>query len=180
MGQGGCKFCSKSRPTHDLTCSGLINRYRVANYQFRKEKKMEILVKETRGIHGEHQDNKPESTVSVFHPGGGNICKCDICTDTSTDAGLVKHLQQQYQVRMNEYKCTYGFSSNSALSVRTHKTYCQGNVPQDKEHKCPYCKFSSKTENGLKVNTSRANPDIHNATLKKRKYLPGLRHSWIF
>ena len=166
-GQGDRKVCSKFRPTHDLTCSGLTSRYRVVNYQFRKGKKIEILVKQGRGIHGEHEDNKPDSTVSVFHP--GNIWKCDICTETSTHAALVKHLQQQHQIRINEYKCTYGFSSDSALSVATHKRYCQGNAPQDKEHKCPYCKFPSETENGLKVHTSRANSDIHDATLKEKK-----------
>ena len=128
------------------------------------------MIKQTRGIHGEHADNKSESVVSVFHSGGGNLWKCDICkTDMSTHAAQVKHLQIQHQVRINEYKCICSFSSDSALSVGTHKRYCQGSAPQDKEHKCTYCKFSSGTENGLKVHISRVHPDIQNATLKEKK-----------
>ena len=84
-------------------------------------------------------------------------------------AALFKHLQLQHQVRINEYKCTCGFSRESALSVGTHKSYCQGSALKDKEHKCSYCRFSSRTENGLKVHTSRVHRDIHNAALKEKK-----------
>ena len=84
-------------------------------------------------------------------------------------AALFKQLRLQHQVRINEYKCTCGFSRESALSVGTHKSYCQGSVLKDKEHKCSYCRFSSRTENGLKVHTSRVHRDIHNAALKEKK-----------
>ena len=129
------------------------------------------MIKQTRSIHREQaNNNKPESVIGVFHPGGGNLWKCNIYKDeTSTHAALVKHLRLQHQVRINEYKCTCSFSGESALSAGTHKRYCQGSVPADKEHKCSYCKFSSRTENGLKVHTSRAHPDIHNAKLKEKK-----------
>ena len=108
--------------------------------------------------------------MSALHPGGENLWKCDICkVETSTQAALVKHLQNQCQTRINKYKCVSDFSSDSALSVGTHKRYCQGSALQDKEYKCTHCSFSLGTENGLKVHTSRVYPNIYNATPKEKK-----------
>ena len=78
-------------------------------------------------------------------------------------------MREIHQAKIGEYKCTCGFSGETALSVGTHKRYCGGVAPQDKVHKCEYCGFSSNTETGLKVHVSRAHPEKYNVALKEKK-----------
>ena len=77
-------------------------------------------------------------------------------------------MREIHQAKIGEYKCTCGFSGETALSVGTHKRYCGGVAPQDKVHKCEYCGFSSNTETGLKVHVSRAHPEKYNVALRIR------------
>ena len=107
------------------------------------------MVEEICGTHKEHANNNLESTVSVIHPGGHNTWNCDICkTEVSTHVALVKHWREHHQAKIKEYRCTCGFKGKTALTVATHKRYCHGIAPQEKQHKYNYCTFSFNTEIG--------------------------------
>ena len=58
-----------------------------------------LLAKQTVSVHGEHADNKPENVVSVLHPGGGNLLKCDICK-VETHASPVKNLETNIKLAL--------------------------------------------------------------------------------
>ena len=135
-----------------------------------KSIKNDKLVGQACRVHREQTDNNSESEVSVFHPGSVNTWKCDLFgSDHSTQAAFSRHLCGTHQTRVSEYKCTSGYSSHSAISVGTHKQYCQSIVPAAKKDLYSHCKFSSDSDSGLKVHIARAHPKQHNTSLKEKK-----------
>ena len=67
--------------------------------------------------------------------------------------------------------CKCGYSSEVAKSTGSHMRYCDEKTPKEHQYqyKCPLCKFSSQSKNGLAVHNSRAHKEVYNESLKEKE-----------
>ena len=131
------------------------------------------LDKYTRVITGNSLGHIDENgQLACKHPGARKNWLCEVCREElATNKLFEDHNRKTHHVKTFVYVCGCGYSSENAKSTGAHMRYCDGKPPGDQsyEHQCKLCKFSSKSENGLKVHISIAHKEAYNETLKDKE-----------